>query len=43
MGSIAEGLVLGVATAAQSDSGASAQTERLALRVADLEVAFDAD
>src|SRR5512146_2749984 len=43
MRTVAKRLVGGMAAAAQADAGASAETEKLALRVADFEVAFHPD
>src|ERR1700686_3259553 len=41
MGAIAKWLIHGASTAAKADGGATAQAERLALGVDQLEVAFD--
>ena len=40
VGAVTEWLVCGVPTAAQTDDGASRKTERLSLRIYDLEVSF---
>ena len=43
MGAIAEGFVVGMATAAQTDSGTSGEAERLTCQIDDFKVALDTD
>ena len=43
MGPVAEGLIFGVAAAAQSDDGSSAESEGLAFHIGDLKFSFNAD
>src|SRR5277367_618700 len=43
VGAVAKGLVFGVAAAAQTDNGTSAEAEGIAVDIGDDEVAFDAD